>query len=148
MTEIAIALGIFSGLVSYELLGFSAGGFVTPGYLALYVDQPLRVAATVLAAVLTFGAMRLASRWLVLFGTRRYAVTLLAGFLLKALMDAALLRLPLALPELRVIGYIVPGLIANDMERQGFLPTLSIMVFCSAVVYLVLLVARAVTGGA
>jgi poly-gamma-glutamate biosynthesis protein PgsC/CapC len=148
MTEIAIALGIFSGLGSYELLGFSAGGFVTPGYLALYADQPLRVAATVLAALLTFAAMRLASRWLVLFGTRRYAVTLLAGFLLKALMDAVLLRAPIALPELRVIGYIVPGLIANDMERQGLLPTLSMLAVCSAVVYLVLLAVRALSGGA
>ncbi len=148
MTEIAIALGIFSGLASYELLGFSAGGFVTPGYLALYADQPLRAVATIVAALATFAAMRLASRWLVLFGTRRYAVTLLAGFLVKALLDAVLLRAPFALPELRVIGYVVPGLIANDMERQGFLPTLSILVTCSAIVYLVLLVARALSGGA
>ncbi|HPF70070.1 MAG TPA: poly-gamma-glutamate biosynthesis protein PgsC/CapC, partial [Candidatus Krumholzibacteria bacterium] len=38
-------------LVFSEILGLAAGGLVVPGYIALYLDQPLRVLSTILVAL-------------------------------------------------------------------------------------------------
>jgi hypothetical protein len=44
---------------------------------------------------------------------------ILAGILAGALLDALSGWIPMGGEELRVIGYVVPGLIANDSWRQG-----------------------------
>jgi len=41
--------------------------------------------------------------------------------------------------ELRTIGYIVPGLIANDIARQGVLRTVASVILLSAMVRLILI---------
>jgi hypothetical protein len=38
-------------------------------------------------------------------------------------------------PEFRVIGFIIPGLLANNLERQRFLPTLASLVTVTAITY-------------
>jgi hypothetical protein len=42
--------------------------------------------------------------------------------------------------QMQSIGYIVPGLIANWFERQGFLKTLSTMTIAAVLVRLILMV--------
>ena len=42
---------------------------------------------------------------------------------------------PLSL-DLRVIGYIIPGLIANDMEKQGIIRTSLALIIVTALVKL------------
>jgi hypothetical protein len=37
--------------------------------------------------------------------------------------------------EFQVIGFIIPGLLANNLERQRFLPTLASLVTVTAVTY-------------
>ena len=38
--------------------------------------------------------------------------------------------------DMRIIGYIVPGLIANDMLKQGVFKTLAAVLLLSAVIFL------------
>ena len=140
MYEFAIAVGMFGGLLSYEFLGFSPGGIITPGYLALFVDQPVRIAGTLLIALATFGIIRLLSSWIILYGRRRFVVTMLVSFLLRWAWDELVMRIPVPVPELRVIGYIIPGLIANDLERQGITGTLSSLTVVTVFVRLLMLV--------
>lgn len=144
MAELSLALGIALGFLSYELVGLSPGGIVTPGYVALFMDQPVRILGTLLVSVATFLLVRQASRFFILFGRRRFAVVMLASFLLRWVWEAGLARSPVDLPELRVIGFIVPGLIANDMERQGVLNTAATLLIVASILRLVLLAARAV----
>ena len=41
MVEIAIGIGIVISLVLTETLGVTAGGVIVPGYIALYLHEPV-----------------------------------------------------------------------------------------------------------
>src|SRR5262249_9167716 len=80
MVEQAIGLGLVISLLFSETLGLAAGGMVVPGYLALMIHQPLRIAGTVLVALVTYACMKLLSRYVLIYGRRRIVVAVLLGF--------------------------------------------------------------------
>lgn len=140
MVELAIGLGLVLSLVVSEVFGLASAGLVVPGYLALYLDQPGRLAATVLVATLTWALVRFGiARAIVLYGRRRFAVTVLVGYLLNAALEQAVLALPAVPMELRAVGYIVPGLIANTALVQGPFVTLGMTFLVAALVRLALI---------
>jgi poly-gamma-glutamate biosynthesis protein PgsC/CapC len=140
MVELAIGIGLVVSLVLSEVFGLASAGLVVPGYLALYLDQPTRLAATVGVALLAWAAVRFGlARLVVLYGRRRFAATVLVGYLLNAGLEWLMLAWPPASLELRAIGYIVPGLIANTALAQGPLVTLG-MTFLAAAIVRVMLV--------
>jgi poly-gamma-glutamate biosynthesis protein PgsC/CapC len=134
----AIAIGLVLGFFCHEWLGLSPGGFVVPGYIALYWDRPGAVAATLALALLVFLAVGALSRISVLYGRRRFALMLLAGFAGQWLLQWAALQTGFPPIEIDAIGYIIPGLIANEMSRQQVLPTVCTLVAVSVAVRLVL----------
>lgn len=143
----AIGLGLVVSLVFTEILGLAAGGLVVPGYIAFYLDQPLRILATVLAALVTYGTVRLLGRVILLYGRRTMVFCVLAGFLfgyltryLLVFNEAMSLGVEAAL--LQSIGYIIPGLIAYWMMRQGIVETLCTMFMAAFIVRLALVVAH------
>lgn len=120
--------GVLLSLGFAWLTGVYPGGIIVPSYLALFLREPERILGTLLAAALTLAAYRLAARWLILFGRRRFAFLILAGALWAALWSTAL---PVLFPEsleFRVIGWVIPGLIASHMERQGVVVTTAALV--------------------
>jgi poly-gamma-glutamate biosynthesis protein PgsC/CapC len=136
----AISTGLVTSLLLSELVGLSAGGLITPAYLALLVDQPWRLAGTALVALLAFAGYRLLSRYLILFGRRRFLAMVLLGVTAKWLVEAAAPAFAATLfASVGAIGYVIPGLIANDFERQGILPTIAMV---SAATVLAALVVR------
>jgi hypothetical protein len=76
-------------------------------------------------------------RLVVLYGRRRFGVTILTGFVLHGLYTLALASAP-APADLRVVGYIVPGLIANTALSQGFWATVGTTLTLAALVRLLL----------
>jgi poly-gamma-glutamate biosynthesis protein PgsC/CapC len=139
VVELAIALGIAVSLLVSEVVGVSAAGLVVPGYLALHLDQPGRIAATFGVALATWALVRFGlSRLVVLYGRRRLAVAVLAGFLLNVLAERLLLALPAQPVDARVIGYIVPGLIASEAVSQGVVPTFAVTLLVAVVVRILL----------
>ena len=52
MVEISIGLGIILSLVLSEALGVTAGGIIVPGYIALFLHQPVQVFSTFFVAIL------------------------------------------------------------------------------------------------
>ena len=58
MVEISIGLGIVLSLVLSETLGVTAGGVIVPGYIALYLNQPLQVGVTFAVAILVRGIIQ------------------------------------------------------------------------------------------
>ena len=140
MIEQSIGLGLVISLIFSETLGVAAGGMVVPGYLALMVHEPMRVAGTILVALATLGVVKLVSRYALVYGRRRIVVAVLVGFIFGAISrDLLIFRVHGTTLEFQTIGYIIPGLIANWMDRQGILSTLSIMVTTSVVVRLLLM---------
>jgi poly-gamma-glutamate biosynthesis protein PgsC/CapC len=136
----AFGLGIALGFLFFEVTGLTAGGIIVPGYIALYIDQPLRIIITLVISLITFGLVNFASQFLVLFGRRRFLVMILAGFLLRALFDYSRIYFPEMGLDLQAIGYIIPGLIANEFFRQGVWKTVMALAIVSVLVYFLLLV--------
>jgi len=138
MVELALGLGIALNLLFTEVLGLSSGGLVVPGYLALHLTQPSRLLATLAVGGATFASVRYGlMRLVVLYGRRRFGVTILTGFVLHGLCTLALASAP-APADLRVVGYIVPGLIANTSLSQGFWTTVGTTLTIAVLVRLVL----------
>ena len=95
MVELALGLGIALNLLFTEVLGLTSGGLVVPGYLALHLSQPARVLATIAVGGATFAAVRYGwMRLAVLYGRRRFGVTILTGFVLHGLYTLALSSAP------------------------------------------------------
>lgn len=121
-------LGLLFSLALIALTGVYPGGIIVPSYLVLFLGQPQRLAGTLGAALLTWLVFLLASRWLILFGRRRFAFLILVGGLWALFWQAVLPSLFPASVEFAVIGWVIPGLIANHFERQGVLLTTAALV--------------------
>ena len=140
MVEQAIGLGLLVSLIFSETLGLAAGGMVVPGYVALMVNEPLRLGGTIAVSLLTLGAIKLVSRYALVYGRRRIVVAIMFGFVFGALSrDFFVLRLNGVPLEFQTIGYVIPGLIANWMDRQGVVQTLCVMITTAVLVRLLLM---------
>ena len=121
---LVIGLGLVISLLYSELFGVTPGGIIVPGYLALAIAAPVHVALTLGVALLTFFAVRVLSTIAIVYGRRRAVLSILIGFLLGVLARAAVgAGTPLAALELDVVGYVIPGLLAIWMDRQGVVVT-------------------------
>ena len=121
-------LGLLLSLGFIALTGVYPGGIIVPSYLVLFLSEPLRLAGTVGTAVLTLGVYLLASRWFILFGRRRFVFIIFVGGLWALFGQTLLPSLFPASMEFAVIGWVIPGLIANHMERQGVVVTTASLV--------------------
>ena len=65
---------------------------------------------------------------------------ILMGFVLQWLFRMLVVKTHFMNIEIDTIGYIIPGLIANEMERQRILPTIASLVVISGLVRLALIV--------
>lgn len=138
--EIAIGLGVFLSLLFSELLGVTAGGIIVPGYIALYYHDPFSIIGTFATSFMVFGIMKAISQVMFLFGRRRLALALLLGFLFGYfsrhyfVFEAWDTEL-----AFDAIGWIIPGLIANWMYRQGVVRTISMVMITSVLIKLILI---------
>ena len=132
-------IGLIIGFLFYEIVGISPGGVIAPAYFALFIHQPGKIAVTVLIAVLVWLIILFLSRWLIIYGRRKLLIALILGFLLKLFFEFKLQPLTGFQIDLQSIGYIIPGLIANEMVRQKVLPTLAALGIVTVLIYLTLL---------
>jgi len=124
--EIAF-VGLLLSLVFTGLTGIYPGGIIVPSYLVLFLNEPERILGTLVAAVMTVIVYKLASRYLILFGRRRFVfLVLIGGFWALFWLTTLPSWFPQSL-EFRVIGWVIPGLIANHFDRQGIWVTLASM---------------------
>ena len=123
---LVIGIGLVLSLLFSEFLGVAPGGIIVPGYLALGIDNPLSIAITLGVAGVTFFIVRALATVTILYGRRRTVLMILIGFLLGTLLRAQIVPgVELGPFAVDVIGYIVPGLIAIWMDRQGTVVTLT-----------------------
>jgi len=145
MVEAAVGLGVIISLLFNELLGASAGGIVVPGYIAMYLDHPMQIIGTLLVSLLTLGVIKIVSMFTLLYGKRRMVLAILFGFIFGWLSRNLIFGgTSIYDLDLQSIGYIIPGLIANWMERQGVIKTISVMLIAAVIVRLILTI---ISGG-
>lgn len=142
----AVGLGLVVSLLLAEIVGLTAGGMIVPGYVALSLERPLSLVLTLAAALATVFVVRGISQAAIVYGKRRTALMILVGFLMGAAVQAAVSFTGAghavgADPEsLAVIGFIIPGLIAIWIDRQGFIETVAVVLIAGVVVRLALIV--------
>lgn len=142
MLSTSMIVSILAGFAFTELTGWLPGGLVVPGYLALHVDQPMRLLATYAAAGLAILLVYALDQLTILFGRRRFMACILAGILAGLLVDAVAAWLPPAGSDLRAIGFVVPGLMAHDALRQGAGKTLLASLAVTLCTYSILVLLR------
>jgi poly-gamma-glutamate biosynthesis protein PgsC/CapC len=138
LTE-SIAIGLVIGFFFYEWFGLSAGGFVVPGYIALQLNHPLILAGTLTISLLTYLSIKIVSRYTILYGRRRFILMVLTGFAWQWLFKLLVIQRLIFTTESDILGFIIPGLIANEMERQRILPTLLTLLIISVMVRMTLI---------
>lgn len=149
---VSIAVGLVVSLLFTEAFGLTVGGMIVPGYLALYLNEPVTVLLTIAAAFATWGVVRLVHKYTILYGRRRVVITMVVGFAVGMAIRGLvagytqLTADPLAAASAdpaaamaAVVGFIIPGLIALWMDRTGPVLTLSPLIVASVVVRLVLI---------
>lgn len=132
-----VFVALLATLLFAGVTGIYPGGLIVPSYLVLFVDQPSRLLGTLVAAGLTLLCYKLASRFLIIFGKRMFVFMVLVG----ALWTFCWLQVfPLLYPaslEFRVIGWVVPGLIANNFQKQGVVSTTGGLVTVTIAVFFI-----------
>ena len=123
---IYIGIGMVLSLFLTETLGVTAGGIIVPGYIAMNLENPERLVITFGVSIITFLLIKLLSQFIMIYGKRRLVLALLIGFLFGYLSRSEnMIAAGLGTTDFIVIGNIIPGLIANWMDRQGVLRTIS-----------------------
>ena len=138
MAEISIGLGIVLSLLLSETLGVTAGGIIVPGYIALYLHHPIQVLVTVMVAILVWGIIQWMGTIMFLYGKRRIVLALILGFFFGYL-SRNFIYFPENIGSVAVIGNIIPGLIANWMDRQGLIRTISVVLLTAVMVKLMVM---------
>jgi poly-gamma-glutamate biosynthesis protein PgsC/CapC len=141
LVEISVGLGVVFSLLFNEILGAAAGGIVVPGYIALRLHEPFRLVGTLVVALLVFLVIQLASKFMFIYGRRRLVIAILLGFLFGYLSRQLILYEVFSLDvRMMAVGFIIPGLIANWMDRQGVVRTIAAVVIAASIVRLLLMV--------
>ena len=131
-------------MIFHEVFGLAAGGIVVPGYIALNFHDPYKLAGTLIVALVVWVVIRIIGNFVFVYGRRRMVLAVLLGFVF-GYMSRQLFTVGVASEVgLEAIGYIIPGLIANWMERQGVYKTIMTVLIAGAMVRLMIVI---VTGG-
>ncbi len=140
LMSISIGIGLVLSLAFSEMLGLTAGGMVVPGYIALYLDRPLVIALTLIVSYLTYFIVHSLSAVMIIYGRRRTVLMILVGFAIGTLLRTfGTMALPTTTIDLSIVGYIIPGLIAIWIDRQGLVESFSSLIIASVIVRMILI---------
>ena len=128
---LAIGIGMIIGLLFSESLGVMGGGIIVPGYFALHLQDLNSVFITFFIAILTYFFIILLSKYLLVYGRRRVILSLLVAFLIGLFFREYI--------HLQYIGFIIPGLVASWMDKQGISRTISAILIQSSIVHFILM---------
>ena len=118
-----VALSVIISFLTTELTGLLTGGMISAGYLAYWFGEPMRIVSTLLMSILIALIIRVSRHFLILYGRRCFMLSILLSIFGVYLVEKSYFFVSEFSFDMRIIGYIIPGLIASDMEKQGILRT-------------------------
>lgn len=141
MVELSITLGLVFSLLSYEVFGLAAGGIVVPGYIALQLSEPDRLAGILIVSLVTYFIIKVLANYTFLYGRRQMVMCLLIGCLLANFSRQFLMiDVTSSTIQLQAVGWVIPGLIAHWFGKQGIFKTLSVLFITSVLVRLIVII--------
>jgi len=136
MTELLFA-GVIISLAINELTGYSPGGIVVPAYFAMFLKEPVSILLMLSVAAISVVFVRFISKQTILYGQRRFAVFIITAMMLRISLGWVFMPISSVLmTQETVVGIIVPGLLAKDIDRQGFVQTLTSLAVAAGMTYL------------
>lgn len=122
---LGVATSVLVGMVVYSRLGLRSGGFVTAAYVALVGPRWWDLGFTLVVAVLTWAiVVKLLMPRVIIFGRRKLSSMVLVGSIVAWSVESLLTWIShgdyVPWRGLTVATLMVPALIANDAERQGW----------------------------
>ena len=129
MVNEVIILGIILSIIFYEITEISPGGLIVPAYIAFYLDNPQRVVITILAGILTFLIVKFISNHAIVYGRRKFALYIMISFIIRVVLKYFNIYIvneyELFILGGSIIGVIIPGIIAQEIDRHGMIRTIS-----------------------
>lgn len=135
-----VLLGVIISIIFYEITDISPGGIIVPGLLVLYIKQPERIVYTIIIGILTYLIVKFISKYLIIFGKRRFVIMIFVSIVLNILLGYILSWTSISMLNISVIGFTISGLIANDIYKQGLRRTIPSLVIVLAIIELVIIV--------
>lgn len=136
---IALIIGTVISLIAEEVFGISCGGIIVPGYLALICDDIPTVLLIFFISFATYLIVNFGiSRVLILFGKRKFTITILVALCLKLIIELlfpALSFMPMASVAFKGFGAITPALLSNTYSRQGFKYTIPACIISTGITF-------------
>ena len=137
----AVGIGMFLSLILTETIGLAAGGIVVPGYIALVLHNPVQVISTIVVGIITYLIVKLISLYIIIYGRRLLIISILIGYLIAYITKISpMVAMNTLSINIETIGFVIPGLIAYWIARQGIIPTLSAMIIVSSLVRLTIII--------
>ena len=135
----AFIVGVLGSVFVYERWHITSGSIVVPGYVAVFVLQPLILLVTLANALFSYWMVNhvLAKRFL-LDGRNKFSTIMVISASVQVVLLKVSPTTPYlwesSIPLLVGVGYLVPALIAHDFGRQGIKLTLRAVGMASALV--------------
>ena len=141
MKWITIGLGMIFSLLLSEIVGLTAGGIIVPGWIAIHLHNPMSIIITFLISFIVFCIVQFISKFIFIYGKRRLVISLLLGFIFGLIFNTYIINyLSLDQNYIYSIGFIIPGMIANWMNRQGVIRTITVIMITAPIVQLIIIV--------
>lgn len=122
-----LAIGMLLGAIYYHKTGWACGGIITPGVIAMYISDPEKVIISLAVGLIVWAILEGLVRRFNIYGRQRLVVAMFIALALRYPMVSVWGGASLWL------GWVVPGLIGADMQRQGILITLGAVIATSIV---------------
>ena len=135
----SLFVGVVLSLIFAEKFGINPAGLVVPGYFALIFDQPIMLLSVLIISCLTYFIVSNGiSKWVILYGRSKFAAMILTGMVIKFIFDLLYPLTPFEMVEVSGIGVVIPGIIANTIQKQGVVITLSTTMLLTCITYIIL----------
>ena len=122
---LAIVIGTVLSLIVDEVFGIQCGGYIVPGYLAMVCDDIACVLIVFALSLITYLIINyVLPKFMILFGKRKFAVSLIVSIILKLATEMLFPMIPFASVTFRGVAAITPSLLANSYSRQGIIYTI------------------------
>lgn len=136
---VAIIIGAMLSLIYTEVTGILPAGLVVAGYIALMYSHPYTILVIFLISciaylIVTHGVARI----VILYGRRKFLAMITVAVFITTLLGFMVPYLPYEFYQITGIGVIVPGIIANCIDRQGFVHTFISTVIVSSATFILL----------
>lgn len=144
MPEFIIIIGVIISLIFFELTDISPGGIIVPSVLVLYISRPERLLFTLFISLITFGFVKLLSRFVLIYGKRRFAILIIVSIAFNFIFGLLLNAISSGLITVSAVGYIIPGIIASTLYKQGIKRTMPALIIVTGFIYMILIILQAV----